>query len=1190
MTKMKRPSLKLVTPSLTVLVAIIVAAPNASSQNSVDFSRDVLPILSDKCFTCHGPDQATREKDLRLDMKDGLFGMASSGLDVVVPSEPAASELYLRIVHPDADKRMPPSDAELKTTDADIATLKAWIDAGAEWQQHWAFVPPVRAERPVVANEAWCRSEIDYFILKRLEDAGLAPSDEAAKETLIRRVSLDITGLPPSPMDVDAFLADDSDDAYERVVDRLLASPHYGERMAFIWLDVARYADTNGYQRDTKRDMWSWRDWVIQAFNDNMPFDQFTIEQLAGDLLPNATLSQKIATGFNRNHRINGEGGIIPEEYAVEYVADRVSTTSTAWMGLAMGCARCHDHKYDPITQKEFYELYAFFNNVPENGKGGERGNDKPFIQVPTPEQSKRRTELHAKIAELEGALSGPDERLDALQENWEREMNALFSVLDWKVIEPETVFAQNGTSLELEEDGSIVASGESPDHEVHEIAFVADRDLGALRLDYLLDERFPESGPGRSSNGNVILTHVELERAAASNADEREPIRVADAFADFARLDTEYAIGNAIDEDKNSGWSTGSHLKRQNRTTVFALDGATPVKAGDRVTLRLTYASKHKTQTPGKFRLLQSPSRDIPSWTRPALADWHYVGPLTADVQPAQLLETPLGPEEGFDSDRVYANGLRWQSQPDWSDGEVRDFGSKDEAVHYLHRTFSIGAPKRLTLSLGSNDAIKVWVDGELRLSNNIGRQAKPDQETVSLFLNAGDHDLLIKIANYGNVCGYYFRVVDDGGESLLTLMEQLELPSDQRTPESRQALREIFRRQDPEWLAENDKLAALRTDLDGVERGIVTTMIMEDMETPRDTYLLRRGAYNAPDTSEKLYPGVPSIIGEMDEDLPKNRLGFAQWLVDPKHPLTARVRANHYWQMHFGRGLVKTSEDFGVQGVPPTHPELLDWLALEFIDTGWDVKAMQKAIVMSATYRQSSVVTAAHLEIDPGNELLGRAPRTRLTAEMARDQALGASGLLNPKIGGPSVRPYQPEALWSSLTFQNMDEFDTNFYVQDEGDKIYRRGLYTYWKRTIAPPRMQIFGASRREMCSMRQETTNTPMQALALMNDTTYVEAARALGERMIREGGERAVDRVRYGFKLVLAYDPDLTRQQILLSGLSDYQAHFNQRAEDATALLAVGDSNADPSIPETELAAYTMLASVILNLDEAITRE
>ncbi len=1190
MPKMNGSTKGAVMTGVTAVFVFVLAAIIGYAEDTIEFNRDILPILSDKCFACHGPDKAARKKDLRLDAKDGLFGQASSGLAVVVPRDPAASEMYARITNPDIDDRMPPEKATLKLTESEIATIKAWIVQGAEWQGHWAFIPPAKTERPAVANAAWCRNEIDYFILKRLEGAGLAPSAEAPKETLIRRVSLDLTGLPPTPEEVDAFLADASDDAYERVVDRLLASPNFGERMAFVWLDAARYSDTNGYQRDTKRDMWSWRDWVIQAFNENMPYDKFTIEQLAGDLLPDATLSQKIATGFNRNHRINGEGGIIPEEYAVEYVVDRVSTTSTAFMGLGMGCARCHDHKYDPITQKEFYEFYSFFNRVPEEGKGGERGNDEPFIQVPTHDQTTRKEQLNAQIAAAHEQLSRPDERLDALQANWEREMNTTFSSLDWKLIAPTALAAKNGTTLELQEDGSILAAGPNPDTEIHEITFEANREIGAFRLDYLMDPRFPESGPGRSTIGNVILTNVEIERASSADPSVVTKLRVADAFADYARMDTKYRIGNAIDDDASSGWSTGSHIKRDNRAAIFLLDANTPINPGDRVAVRLTYASENAAHTPGRFRLSQSPSCDISNWTRPALGPWQYVGPIAAEIQPAELLDTKFEPEDGYDSQREYPNGIKWQEKPDWEDGVVRSFDSTDKAVHYLYRTITVGAPAQLALSLGSNDSIKVWIDGRLELSKNEGRVAKPDQEKLSVFLPEGEHSVLIKIANYGSESGYYFKVVDDGGEGMLTLMRRLETPADSRTPESQQALREIFRKRDAEWSAKNEAVAALKSELDAVDRSIITTMIMEDMETPRDTYLLKRGAYDQPDTSEKLTPSVPVILGEMDGGLPANRLGLAQWLVDPRHPLTARVRVNHYWQMYFGSGLVKTSEDFGAQGSRPTHPELLDWLALTFVDLGWNVKEMQKTIVMSATYRQSSVVTAANREKDPENKWLGRAPRSRLTAEMMRDQALKVGGLLSPELGGPSVKPYQPEDLWSALTFQNMDEFDTNFYKQDTGDKLYRRGLYTFWKRTISPPHMQIFNAAGREMCSMRQESTNTPMQALAVLNEPTFVEAARALAERMIREGGDRAGDRVRHGFTLLLAHEPDLAKQQILLAGLNDYQAHFNQNVEDARALIDVGDSVADAAIPEAELAAYTMLASVMLNLDEAITRE
>ncbi|MFP6615621.1 MAG: DUF1549 and DUF1553 domain-containing protein [Candidatus Hydrogenedentota bacterium] len=995
---------------------------------------------------------------------------------------------------------------------------------------------------------------------------------------------------PPTPDQVDAFLADSSANAYEKVVDRLLASPQYGERMAFSWLDTARYSDTNGYQRDTKRTMWPWRDWVINAFNDNMPFDQFTIEQLAGDLLPNATLSQKIATGFNRNHRINGEGGIIPEEYAIEYVVDRASTTSTAWMGLTMTCARCHDHKFDPISQKEFYEMFAIFNRVPEEGKGRERGNDRPFIQVPSDADLAFKKEIRAIIEALKKELFSPDKRLDKLQRKREKILAKEFSALKWNLVQPITATALNGTTLEIREDRSILASGETPDSDQYTVSFTASKNISSLKLDILKDNSLLETGPGRGDGGNSILTDIIVERTPAGS-DTSEIVEVVDAVADYARIGTEYAIQYAIDDDPKTGWSIGAHIERKNRMAVFVLDENSAIERGDLVTVTLKHESKHLKHNGGRFRISESSSGDIGSWARPKLGTWHFLGPIMEERPPQKLLDKELEPEKGYSPKRTYADGtVEWQDKPEWVDGTVIPLGTDKVAVTYLHRTIDVAVPTAVNLSLGSDDSIKVWIDGEVRLSENQGRSAAPDQEKLSIVLQEGQHDILIKIVNYGGDYAYYFKLQEDGGEGLLALMSRLEKPKNERSEAEVAELRRLFRMQDAQWFAKSLEVPAKEKALSEFDAQIPTTMIMEDMPTPRDTYLLTRGVYDKPDTSEKLFPSVPELLGEMDESLPKDRLGFAKWLVNPKHPLTARVRVNHYWQMYFGQGIVKTSEDFGTQSMPPSHPELLDFLSTDFIDSGWDVKAMQKKIVMSATYRQSSVLTEEHREKDPENILLARAPRFRLSAEMIRDQALNVSGLLNAKIGGPSVFPYQPDKMWSSLSFQNMDEFDTNFYRPDTDDKVYRRGLYTYWKRTIAPPRMQIFDAPDRERCSMRQDITNTPIQAMVLLNDPTFVEAARNLAERMIREGGIETADRVRHGYKLALATNPDPERQEILITGLESYKEHFEASKEDATSLLSVGNSPYDETMTETELAAYTMLASVILNLDETITRE
>lgn len=1170
---------------IPLVMAGLVHAVPAQAEEPLVFSRDVQPIIADKCFACHGPDEQARKKGLRFDLQEGLFGTTKDGQAMIVPGKPGESAFYQRIIHADPDERMPPEEAVAQLTTRELRTLEQWIIEGAAWEGHWAFQAPTRPELPEVSNANWCRNPIDRFILSRLDGAGLKPSEEASKETLIRRVTLDLTGLPPTPEEVRAFLLDNSPNAYERVVDRLLASPRYGERMAFVWLDAARYSDTGGYQRDTKRTMWPWRDWVIAAFNENMPYDQFTIEQLAGDLLPDATLEQKIATGFNRNHRINGEGGIIPEEYAVEYVADRVITTGMAWMGLTMECARCHDHKFDPISQKEFYEFSAFFNNVPEKGKGDERGNDRPFIKVPSADESRIIDEMKTQIAAATDALMAPDTELDALQAMWEEEMGSLFSQVTWNSVTPTSVESAAGATLTIRDDGTILASGENPDKDTYTVTFTAPGPLGAIKLDVLTDDSLPNKGPGRSENGNVVISGIQVEHVA----DGTTPVPVVDALADYSQPKGDYRVGNAINAEGATGWALGAHLRRENRQAVFVLD-ANAIKAGDTVRVRVLQQSQYRQHTVGKFRLAVSEASGMGAWARPTLEPWQYLG-LLKERKPARtILDEALAPEEGYDPDREYKRGLKWEPKPEWNDGVLTPFESKLPGAHYLYRKFTLAAPTRLTFSLGSDDAMKVWVDGIVKLSKNVDRGVEADQDMVPVFLAAGEHEIMIKVVNYGGSAGFYFRVVEDDGAALLGLLAQFSGTAAERTPEQRRQLRALYREQNPDWQARRASRDDLKAKLADIERKVVTTMVMEEMETPRDTYLLVRGAYDKPDTSAVLKPSVPAALGEMDDSLPKNRLGFAQWLMEPSHPLTARVRVNHYWQQYFGNGIVKTSEDFGTQGAPPTHPKLLDWLAVEFVESGWDVKAMQKLIVMSATYRQSSAVTEELLERDPRNLLLARAPRFRLRAEMIRDQALKLSGLLNGEIGGPSVFPYQPPAMWSSLTFQNMDEFSTNFYTHDTGDKVYRRGLYTFWKRTILPPRMQIFNAAGREQCSMRTETTNTPLQAMVLMNDPTFVEAARHLGQRMILEGGDNAMARVRYGYTLTLGRAPDGDRQRILEEGIADYQAHFASNPEAAKEFITIGESEPHSDIEATELAAYAMLGSVLLNLDETITRE
>ena len=783
---------------LLVICAAVGSVRAQQLPDRVEFSRHIRPILSENCFQCHGPDQAAREAGMRLDAKFDKLVARRDGKTVIVPGAPDQSELYRRISHADVDERMPPESTERTLSPKQVALIRRWIGQGATFQKHWAFVPPKRPALPEVRDQSWPRNPVDYFVLARLEHEGIAYSPPARRETLIRRLSLDLTGLPPTREDVATFLADDSPAAYENVVDRLLASPRYGERMAMEWLDLARFADTDGYSEDGVRTMWPWRDWVINALNRNLAFDRFTIEQMAGDLLPAATLDQRIATGFHRNHRINREAGTIPEEWRIENVVDRVDTTATVWLGLTMACARCHTHKYDPISQREFYQFFAFFNSIDEVSKV-RKGNAPPLLHVLSADQE-------VKIAELDRRISEARQEVENLQQ-------------------------------------------------------------------------------------------------AANQSEEAQK--------------------------------------------------------------------------------------------------------------------------------------------------------------------------------------------------------------------------------------------------------------------------------------AAREKVNALSAERLAILKSAPTTMVMAELAEPRDTFVLERGQYDRP--AAPVAPGVPAILPAIPANSSRNRLGLARWLVSPDHPLTARVTVNRYWQMYFGMGLVKTVEDFGAQGELPSHPELLDWLAVEFVESGWNVKALQRLIVTSATYRQSSKISRAAMKKDPHNRLLARATRMRLPAEIIRDQALATSGLLVGTIGGPSVKPHEPAGIWERVAFKVK-------YVPDQGASLYRRSLYTFWKRTVPPPSMSTLDAPNRETCKTRRSRTNTPLQALLLMNDRTYVESARVFAQRVLSEGGSSAGERLDFAFRQIFARRPTSEEHEVLRRALDRYLKIYRDDPGGAGQLVSVGDTARDNALDVAELAAYTALASVLLNLDKTITRE
>lgn len=818
--------------------------PTKASVKPVDFDRDIRPILSDTCFLCHGPDAKNRKADLRLDTKSGAFAKIGKRT-VLVPGHPEQSELFLRITHADKSKQMPPAKHRKQLKPAQIELIQRWIEEGAKWEDHWAFVPPQRPALPPVKNKVWVKNAIDYFVLEKLEQEGLSPSTPASKEKLLRRVTVDLTGLPPTLAEIDAFLADDSPQAYAKVVDRLLASPRFGEHMALAWLDAARYSDSNGYQSDATRTMWPWRDWVIQALNANMPFDQFTIEQLAGDLLPNATLSQKIATGFNRNHMLNGEGGRHAEESRVEYVVDRVETTATVWLGLTMGCGRCHNHKYDPVSQKEFYQFYAYFNNIDESGGVDKGGNAKPVLELASNAQKAQRDKLNAELATLNQQLNkvaGAE-----AQSKWEKETLQLFD--------------------------------------------------------------------------------------------------------------------------------------------------------------------KDKTKVPAKI---------------------------------ATLLQTK----------------------------------------------------------------------------------------------------------------------------------------ADKRSDQDKKELTEYFRKTDPQAKVAQAPVDQKKKELAEFTKSILEVMVMAERKDVRPTYLLKRGTWNDPDKSDLILPGLPAVLPGAAKSA-SSRLGLAQWLVDPGNPLTARVTVNRYWYHFFGTGLVKTLEDFGSQGERPSHPKLLDWLATEFVKSGWNVKHLHKLIVMSATYQQSSTVTPDTLQKDPHNRLLARGPRQRLSSLAIRDQALALSGLLTEKVGGPPVKPYQPGDLWFDFSLGKIK------YVQDKGPDLYRRSIYTFWRRSVGPT--LFFDTPARQVCTVNLPRTNTPLHALTLMNDVTYVEAGRALAQHVMIKAGTPAAQ-LALAFRTVTGRHATAQEQKVLLGVYQKTLAKYQSDPADALKLVKVGDSPRDESLPVTQLAAMTSVMNMLVNLDEVITKE
>ena len=1049
--------------SLLILVALPLAGGFAqelggSKKAPVDYNRQIRHILADKCLACHGFDAAERKGDLRLDVRDSAIGKAESGETAIVPGQPEKSELITRINSADDNLRMPPPETQKNLTDAEKALLKQWIAEGAKYQTHWAFSAPKKPALPAVQDKTWPRGEIDLFIAARLDASGLKPSREAEKTTLIRRVTLDLTGLPPTTAEVDAFFADQSADAYDRLVDRLLASPFHGERMAVDWLDASRFADTHGYHIDSGRDMTRWREYVIESFNRGVTWDQFTIEQLAGDLLPDTTdpadnLRRKIASGFNRNNMINFEGGAIPQEYLNAYIVDRVNTTGTVFLGLTVGCTQCHDHKFDPLTQKDFYSLYAFFNTLPENGLDGSKGNAAPLMKAPRPGQDQLLSAITSSIADLEKRLASPLAEVDGAQVKWEvSELEQAKNA--WQFAEVSEVISKGGATIKKLPDGSYLATEKNPDKETYEVRLLLRpefKQITALRLEALPDDSLPMKGAGRSANGNIVMTGIKIAvRTDSKGEGEWLTLPIKSAEADFSQK--EYQIGGVLTDNPADGWGIYPEVGKAHQA-MFALAAPLSLDSPREIKVTLDFQSQFSQHQIGRFRLA------VASTAKPQLAD-----------------------------------------------------------------------------SLPAEVATALAVAEDKRSDAQIAAVKKYYRERIS-----------------------------------------------------------------PEFARLNEQIAKLKKEREDLEKDVPTVMVMQDMPKPRETFVLVRGAYDKP--GEKVIANVPSFLPPLPEGTTHNRLALANWLIDPKHPLMSRVTVNRYWQMFFGTGLVKTSEDFGTQGELPTHPELLDWLATDFMGAemgatstalrgrdSWDVKRLIRRIVTSSTYRQSSVVTPELKSKDPENRLLARGPRHRLQAEFIRDEALFLSGLLNRKIGGNSVTPYQPAGIWEELASRaDGKNWTAQEYSQSHGEDLYRRTMYTYWKRTAPPPSLMTFDAPDRETCTVRRARTNTPLQALVLMNDPTYVEASRKFAERIMKEGGASTDERLKFAFRSALSRAPSAAELTVLRGIYEKQLARFKASPDAATKLLTVGESPRDESLSAAELAAWSMVASALINLDETLTK-
>lgn len=1053
-----------------VFIAIFIFSPCLYGENLIQFSRDIRPILSDKCFACHGPDEEDRKGHLRLDQPDGEEGAyrTHDGYTAIKPGNLEESLLWELINTDDDEDIMPPVKSKKNLSPSEIKKIGLWISQGAKWEGHWSFNRPEKQNPAPVKNTAWPKNEIDHFILNKLEKEGLQPTKKAPRYKLLRRASYDLTGLPPTPSEIKQFLDDKSPNAWEKAVDKLLQKSAFAERMTLDWLDVARYGDTSVYHADGPRDMWPWRDWVIQSFKKNMPFNTFTIYQLAGDLLPDATYEQKLATGFNRNNGTSDEGGAFDEEYRVEYTIDRSVTTAKTWLGLTMECAVCHDHKYDPISQKEFYQFYAFYNISADKGLQSRRGNEKPTMRI-MPEKSRA---LHDQLEKKATQLK---QQLKKRREESKSDFN--------------TWLSKNRKNATDFKDTPL-----HPDHHFH------------------FDEQ----------KGNVLVNHSATElNAELLNGEIKSEKRLKQNALVFNGK-SEFVVkgaANNIDHDTPFSFSFWVKLpKKAHKTSVIA---------------KMDVAARH---------------RGFDVWTENHKIGMHIVH---------------QWPE----------NGLKVLSKKKLKPGKWThvvinyDGSSKGRGINIYLNSEAIETTilnDNLSKSIKTTQPFKI---GKRSISHNY-RGSLDELRIYSQILspdqikNIYSHESILPLIQLSEG-----QLQKKEKEILLT--SYLEL-FDQTTKKINQSLVE-------------NELAIEEL----IKKHPTTCMIMQDQKKPRKTYILNRGQYDQPIKDHVIQAGTPSVLPPITTKGRKNRLDLARWLVAKEHPLTARVTVNRYWNLIFGRGLVKTVTDFGAQGEYPTHPKLLDWLAVDFIEHGWDNRHLLKKILMSATYQQDSAATPQLYRHDPENRLLARGPRFRLQGDIIRDSALYISGLLVDHVGGPGVKPYQPKGLWKEVALE--DAKLVKVYKRDHGEKLYRKSMYTYWKRSAPPPNMQTFDAPTREKCTISRQRTNTPLQALVLMNDPQFLEASRFLAERILKDGGPTLNEKITSAWNWSVAHPPD----QSIINNIKQYyhKMHdmYQQSPKSAKELLSIGEKERDKNLKLAEHAAWTMVASMIFNMDEFITK-